>query len=152
MVTSAAIRLNKIRLCLEQVRAADPVYSLPRLHRTRVYPSSATLNRPKSDISDFGWRDREGACKNIEAACKESCARLTPSPTLPRKRGREQTEFAARAEFHSKIDRVQSNGELPQPGAIPLSLSSLTAFAFFDRCASPIPRSTFGALVNWMFS
>ncbi len=95
MVTSAAIRLNKIRLCLKQVRAADPVYSLPRLHRTRVYPSSATLNRPKSDISDFGWRDREGAYNRIEGGSKKSHVHtLTPSPTLPRKREREQTEFA----------------------------------------------------------
>src|SRR6266540_5292732 len=47
------------------------------------------MSRPKSETSDFGWRDREGACKKIHA-CK-----LTPSPTLPRKREREHTEFAA---------------------------------------------------------
>lgn len=35
-----------------------------------------------------------------------------------------------------------------QCGAMPLAVSSLIAFAFFDRCASPIPRSTFAALVN----
>src|SRR6266545_3248452 len=82
--------------------AAYSVHSLPRLHRTRVYPSSATLNRPKSDISDFGWRDREGACNKIEGRCKNIHVRtLTPSPTLPRKRGREQTEFAACADFTS---------------------------------------------------
>ena len=34
-------------------------------------------------------RDREGACNKI-AVCK-----LTPSPTLPRKRGRVQTEHVA---------------------------------------------------------
>src|ERR1700757_3295464 len=34
-------------------------------------------------------RDREGACNKIHSY------KLTPSPTLPRKRGREQTEFAA---------------------------------------------------------
>jgi hypothetical protein len=42
-------------------------------------------------------RDREGACKNVERACKKAHVQmLTPSPTLPRTRGREQTEFAAR--------------------------------------------------------
>ena len=35
---------------------------------------------------------------------------------------------------------------IPQSGAMPLSVSSLIAFSFFDRCASPMPRSTFGAL------
>src|SRR4029077_10422547 len=34
-------------------RAANSVCSLS--HRTRVYPSSALLSRPKSDRSDFGW-------------------------------------------------------------------------------------------------
>ena len=34
-------------------------------------------------------RDREGACNKIHVY------KLTPSPTLPRKRGREQTEDAA---------------------------------------------------------
>jgi hypothetical protein len=33
-------------------------------------------------------------------------------------------------------------------GAMPLSASSLIAASFFDRCASPMPRNTFGALVN----
>src|SRR5262249_36930972 len=71
-------------------RAAHSVYSPPpftaELGFTRVRPP---INWPKSDISDFGWRDREGACKKIGP-----CAR-TPSPPLPRKREREQTESAA---------------------------------------------------------
>jgi hypothetical protein len=29
---------------------------------------------------------------------------------------------------------------------MPLSVSSLIAFSFFDRCVNPMPRSTFGAL------
>jgi predicted PurR-regulated permease PerM len=37
-------------------------------------------------------------------------------------------------------------------GAIPFSASSLIAASFFFRCASPIPRSTCGAFVNWMFA
>src|SRR6266545_2219764 len=61
------------------------------------------MDRPKSETSDFGWRDREGACKaircapsNVERARKKiDVHTLTPSPTLPRKR---QTEFAARAQ------------------------------------------------------
>ena len=33
--------------------------------------------------------------------------------------------------------------------ALPFPVSSLIACSFFDRCVSPMPRSTFGALVNW---
>jgi hypothetical protein len=40
----------------------------------------------------------------------------------------------------------------PQSGAIPFSASSLIAFAFLARCASPMPRNTFGVLENWMLS
>src|SRR5262245_48480443 len=43
-------------------------------------------------LSRLRGRDREGACNKIHL-CK-----LTLSPTLPRKRGREQTEFAACAD------------------------------------------------------
>src|SRR5262249_1591202 len=64
----------------------------PACSRTRVYPSSAAfINWPKSETSDFGWRDREGA-RNMKAL------QVTPSPTLPRKREREQTELGARTD------------------------------------------------------
>jgi hypothetical protein len=40
-----------------------------------------------------------GACNKIYSACTKIHVRaLTPSPTLPRKRGREQTEFAGRVD------------------------------------------------------
>jgi hypothetical protein len=42
-------------------------------------------------------RDREGACYKTHAHA------LTPSPPLPRKRGREQTEFTARADSISRV-------------------------------------------------
>jgi hypothetical protein len=72
---------------LEAVSAAYTVHSLPRLQPNSGYPSSATYNWPKSDKSDFGWRDREGACNNIDGRYKKhSCAHAHP---LPRKRGRE---------------------------------------------------------------
>ena len=58
-----------------QVSAAHSVHSLPRLR----------------------GRDREGACNKMEGGVKTfHVHKLTPSTTLPRKRGREQTEFAAR--------------------------------------------------------
>jgi hypothetical protein len=50
------------------------------------------------------------------------------------------------------LKRKRRRGCFRQPGAMPLSASSLTAASVFDRCASPMPRSTCGALVNWMFS
>src|SRR5262249_60940982 len=47
-----------------------------------------------------GGGEGEGPCSKIEGACKKIHMRtLTPSPPLPRERGREQTEFGARADF-----------------------------------------------------
>src|SRR5207249_2924826 len=40
----------------------------------------------------------------------------------------------------------------PSVHAMPLSISSFIAFPFLERCANPMPRRTFGALVNWMLS
>jgi hypothetical protein len=51
--------------------AAPAVHSLPRLR----------------------GRDREGACNKIEGTSKQFTCALAPPPTLPRKRGRERTEF-----------------------------------------------------------
>ena len=36
--------------------------------------------------------------------------------------------------------------------AMPFSASSLRAFSFLVSRESPMPRSTLGALVNWMLS
>src|SRR5215831_18258880 len=82
-----SVVLKHVRFCLNQFSAAYSVHSLPCLR----------------------GRAREGACNKIGGACNKiegACKRiqrihmhtLTPSPTLPRKRGREQTEFAARAD------------------------------------------------------
>jgi len=55
----------------------------------RIVPT--TTNRvPHRPLPRLRGRDREGA-RN-----KAHLSKLTPSPTLPRKREREQTEFAAR--------------------------------------------------------
>src|SRR5262249_32671645 len=42
---------------------ASPSPLAAELGFTRVRPH---INWPKSDKSDFGWRDREGACKKIQ--------------------------------------------------------------------------------------
>jgi hypothetical protein len=39
-----------------------------------------------------------------------------------------------------------------QVSAMPFPLSSFIAFSFLGRCDNPMPRRTFGALVNWMLS
>ena len=49
--------------------------------------------------------------------------------------------------FRGALGRVSA-----QPGAMPFSASSFSAFLFLASCVSPMPRSTFGALVNWMLS
>src|SRR5262249_26090830 len=40
----------------------------------------------------WGGGEGGGACNKIEGTCKQFTCALTPSPTLPRKRGRERTE------------------------------------------------------------
>jgi hypothetical protein len=68
-----------------------PHRPLPRLQPNSGSPEFGRfINWPKSETSDLGWRDREGA-RNKTHVCK-----LTLSPPLPRKRGREQTECAGR--------------------------------------------------------
>jgi hypothetical protein len=39
-----------------------------------------------------------------------------------------------------------------QFSAMPLPLSSFIASSFLGRCDNPMPRKTFGALVNWTLS
>jgi hypothetical protein len=62
--------------------------------------------------------------------------------------------FAAIADCIALAQRVTGDCsfvavvERAQSGPMPLSLSSLIACSFFDKCDSPMPRSTFGALVN----
>ena len=51
-----------------------------------------------------------------------------------------------------RIPGLGQAGLTHHPGPIPLSVSSLSAFSFSDRCASPMPRSTCGAFVNCTFS
>src|SRR5262245_11409253 len=58
------------------VRRARRLHPLPRLHRNRACPISASKIRSKSDKSDFDWRVGEG-----EAACSVLAA--SPSPPSP---------------------------------------------------------------------
>ena len=93
-------------------------------HPNSGWPEFGTSSRPKSDKSDFGWGEGTSG-DNALAACDA---------------------------IEPVVDRGKPNGGPLQLGAMPLSVSSLIALLFFDRCASPMPRSTFGALVNWMLS
>ena len=69
-----------------QTRSAPSPALATELEFTRV----RSLNHwPKSDISDFGWRAGVGADWHEVFA-------FAPTLTLPRKRGRERTECAAR--------------------------------------------------------
>lgn len=52
------------------------------------------------------------------------------------------------AHLRTRAAKAGRCGAFLQFGAMPLSASSLIAASFFDRCASPMPRNTFGALVN----
>jgi hypothetical protein len=64
---------------------------------------------------------------------------------LPHVREKRPTEPGHRQTGRQPVQSDQS-------GAMPFSLSSRIAFSFLDSSASPMPRSTCDALVNWMFS
>jgi hypothetical protein len=91
-----------------------PHRPLPRLQPNSGLPEFGRfIDWPKSETSDFGSRDREGACDKIHVRT------LTPSPTLPRKRGRERTEHVAHNSY-SLISRLKRSISAPRCG---LSLS-----------------------------
>jgi hypothetical protein len=85
----------------DELNLARPIFAGP-------YPLASALSNAHAAGGDRPWlapqrplprlrgRDREGACD------KNYLRKLTPSPTLPRKRGREQTEYAARLVSHIK--------------------------------------------------
>src|SRR4051794_35161577 len=81
MMRCASIALEQVHLSRDYHQATRSVYPSPACSRTRVYPSWATLDRPKSDISDFGWRDREGACNELEECNPIHAHMLYPLPT-----------------------------------------------------------------------
>ena len=59
--------------------------SLPRLQpNSDLFEFGRSVKWPKSETSDFGWRDKVGACIKIRARCP-----------LPSKWERERAEFAA---------------------------------------------------------
>src|SRR5262249_27240760 len=58
---------------------------LPRLHPKSGLPDFDTSKWPKSDKSDFGWRDREG-----EAPC--SVREASPSPPSPASGGGSESQ------------------------------------------------------------
>src|SRR5262249_53480151 len=68
----------------------DPLSFKQRRNREAAEDSVHPLPRLRG-------RDRKGACDKIEATCKKVMT-LTPSPTLPRKRGGGQTQVPGRGE------------------------------------------------------
>ena len=57
-------------------------------------------------------------------------------------------EGTANSRYHS----LQAQLRKSYSTAMPFLASSFFALSFLARCASPMPRSTLGALVNWMLS
>ena len=84
-------------------------------------------------------------------------ARRIYCPAFCKQRGWFSGEYPVSADV---LDTLNSGSRSTEPmtavirhfGAMPLPVSSSIAFLFLGRCDSPMPRSTFGALVNWMFS
>ncbi len=89
-----------------------PQRSLPRLQPTSGSPEVGHwVDWPKSETSDFGWRDRVGASGKIRAMRSPSpplrqrksglpdLRKISRDPGNPgARRGRERTELAARAD------------------------------------------------------
>jgi hypothetical protein len=72
------------------------------------------------------------------ASGKSTAADWSKHPTSPR-------DVAPTSRTDQQRDPLS---EVLQLGAMPLSVSSLIAIWFFDKCDKRIPRNTFGALVN----
>src|SRR5262245_27905576 len=93
-----AVYRASVRFCLTNFPAAHSVRSLPRL-RGRGREGACNKVEGACDKVEGACNKVEGACNKVDTACKKIHVRtLTPSPSLPRKRGREQTGFAARAD------------------------------------------------------
>jgi len=76
----------KVKLAAEPslvaLRRAVPHRPLPRLHANSGLPEFGRfIDWPKSETSDFGWRDRERACDKLQMCT------FIPLPNSPRKRG-----------------------------------------------------------------
>src|SRR5262249_23770251 len=91
-----------VRSYLKQPAPHPRCIPSPACGRTRVYPSSASLNRPKSDISDFGWRDREGACNKINSTAQRyMCPHYDPLPNPPPQAGEGADRIRRSRQVHS---------------------------------------------------
>src|SRR5262249_42195037 len=86
---------------------SPPPQHAAELGFTRVRPP---INWPKSDRSDFGWRDREGACKKMERA--RSPPPHPPPPGAPR-------------DAERRGDPVAGEGAHRDRGATPRAMHSL---------------------------
>src|SRR5947207_2539984 len=91
-----------ILLSLSRARLS---HSLPRLHRTRVYPSSAVTRCPKSETSDFGWRVGRGVLHN---AARRVLLRPPPPDPSPPLRGGGERERGAHTHFANGAIRSPS--------------------------------------------
>ena len=54
--------------------------------------------------------------------------------------------------LHNFFYQIRFDRWGPNQNAMPFSANSLFAFSFLERCVRPMPRSTLGALVNWILS
>src|SRR5262249_39592519 len=127
---------------------ASPPRRAPRLARcgeeARDFALSAEAARRSARAHGLRQPPRAGAQTH----------RALGGPARWRARGRRRRPRRARrgnGGTHGVID-LRGRRVAVSSGAMPLSLSSFIASLFFDRWVSPIPRSTFGALVNWMLS
>lgn len=60
------------------------------------------------------------------------------------------TTYSSATRSRDPRSNWQAGRRAPQSGAMPFSVSSRIASAFFLRWARPMPRRMCGALVNWM--
>ena len=128
-----------------------------------------------SAVSSRGTRRRISDDAESHAAVPESgCPREPPTGRIPRNRRRAELQDPARQRHARELSAAalrRARDSLPPDrrageassasrtedrdgvqGAMPFSANSFRAASVFFRCPRPMPRRTWSALVNWIFS
>jgi hypothetical protein len=109
-------------------------------------PSLAALVRPlPGAFLPFGQRSLSALLRRSLFARRST----STGGTSIHRQGHTEARLAG---HHSLIHHQLVAVHQPCPTAMPFSANSCFACSFLARCVRPMPRSTLGALVNWMLS
>src|SRR5262249_14063556 len=113
------------------LRPTVPHRPLPRSQPNSGLPEFGRfIDWPKSETSDFGWRDRGG--RQYDRALQ-----VTPSPPLPRKRVREETDLVARPDSFARTPPQASSSDWSEKFTLIPSEPSITVHSRSSKLRSP---------------